>query len=107
MPWRMRLWPPRLRRTELNKTHMNHTRVIPLNHTSVCRKATGVRKRLGNGTVAAPGVAVLTLISNGSYQLTTGTSVVAAEVSGIAALLIERNPPLKPTGHPQHSDPRS
>jgi subtilisin family serine protease len=32
----------------------------------------------------------------GAYQLTTGTSVAAAEVSGIAALLIERNPTLTP-----------
>jgi subtilisin family serine protease len=33
----------------------------------------------------------------GAYQLTTGTSIAAAEVSGIAALLIERNPSLKPS----------
>jgi subtilisin family serine protease len=32
----------------------------------------------------------------GSYQFTTGTSVAAAEVSGAAALLIERNPSLTP-----------
>jgi subtilisin family serine protease len=31
-----------------------------------------------------------------SYQLTTGTSVAAAHVSGVAALLIERNPTIKP-----------
>jgi len=31
-----------------------------------------------------------------SYQLTTGTSVAAAEVSGIAALLLERDPRLTP-----------
>ena len=33
---------------------------------------------------------------DGTYQLTTGTSVAAAEVSGVAALLIERNPALTP-----------
>jgi subtilisin family serine protease len=47
--------------------------------------------------VAAPGVDVLVPGLNGTYQLTTGTSVAAAEVSGVAALLIERNPALKPT----------
>ena len=33
---------------------------------------------------------------DGAYQFTTGTSVAAAEVSGVAALLIERNPSLTP-----------
>ena len=46
--------------------------------------------------VSAPGVEVLVPAPNGAYQFTTGTSVAAAEVSGIAALLIERNPALKP-----------
>ena len=31
-----------------------------------------------------------------AYQFTTGTSVAAAEVSGIVALLMERNPALTP-----------
>jgi subtilisin family serine protease len=46
--------------------------------------------------VAAPGVNVFAAASDGAYQLVTGTSVAAAEVSGIAALLIERNPALTP-----------
>ena len=46
--------------------------------------------------VAAPGVAVLVPAPNGGYQFTTGTSVAAAEVSGVAALLIQRNPSLTP-----------
>jgi subtilisin family serine protease len=46
--------------------------------------------------VAAPGVDVFAPAPDGTYQLTTGTSVAAAEVSGIAALLIERNPALTP-----------
>ena len=44
--------------------------------------------------MAAPGVDVLVPAPDSTYQLTTGTSVAAAEVSGVAALLIERNPAL-------------
>jgi Subtilase family len=47
--------------------------------------------------VAAPGVDVFAPAPDGNYQLTTGTSVAAAEVSGVAALVIERNPALTPT----------
>jgi len=46
--------------------------------------------------VSAPGVDILAPAPDGTYQLTTGTSVAAAEVSGIAALLLERNPSLTP-----------
>ena len=46
--------------------------------------------------VAAPGVDILVPAPDATYQLTTGTSVASAEVSGIAALLLERNPKLTP-----------
>jgi subtilisin family serine protease len=62
--------------------------------------------------VAAPGVEVLVPAPDGAYQFTTGTSVAAAEVSGVAALLIERNPALTPndvrrilTGTAKHLGP--
>jgi subtilisin family serine protease len=42
--------------------------------------------------LAAPGVDILEPAPNAGYQLTTGTSVAAAHVSGVAALLIERDP---------------
>ncbi len=44
--------------------------------------------------VAAPGVDILVPAPEGAYQLSTGTSVAAAQVSGVVALLIERNPRL-------------
>jgi filamentous hemagglutinin family protein len=46
--------------------------------------------------VAAPGVDILVPAPDNTYQLTTGTSVSSAEVAGIAALLLERNPNLTP-----------
>jgi len=42
--------------------------------------------------VAAPGVDVMVPAPEDTYQLTTGTSVAAAHVSGVAALLVERHP---------------
>jgi subtilisin family serine protease len=42
--------------------------------------------------VAAPGVEVMVPAPAGAYQLTTGTSVAAAHVCGVAALLLERHP---------------
>jgi Subtilase family len=46
--------------------------------------------------VAAPGVDVLVPAPGRAYQLTTGTSVAAAEISGIAALLVELKPSITP-----------
>jgi hypothetical protein len=47
-------------------------------------------------SVAAPGVDVLVPAPNAQYQITTGTSVAAAEVSGVIALLLERKPDATP-----------
>jgi subtilisin family serine protease len=46
--------------------------------------------------IAAPGVEVLALAPGRAYEITTGTSVAAAHVSGIAALLLERHASLTP-----------
>ncbi len=46
--------------------------------------------------IAAPGVDILALAPGDSYQITTGTSVAAAHVSGIAAMLLEEKPSLTP-----------
>ena len=42
--------------------------------------------------VAAPGVDITVPAPSDAYQVTTGTSVAAAHVSGVAALLVERHP---------------
>ena len=46
--------------------------------------------------IAAPGVDILVPAPQGGYQLTTGTSVAAAHVSGVVALMLERNKELRP-----------
>jgi subtilisin family serine protease len=46
--------------------------------------------------VAAPGVDIFLPAPDEKYQMTSGTSFSAAYVSGLAALMLERNPALKP-----------
>jgi subtilisin family serine protease len=46
--------------------------------------------------VAAPGVDILLPAPNNGYQLVSGTSFAAAYVSGVAALVFQRAPALKP-----------
>jgi subtilisin family serine protease len=51
--------------------------------------------RGGHIAVAAPGVDIFLPAPGGKYQMTSGTSFAAAYVSGLAALVLERNPALK------------
>jgi subtilisin family serine protease len=46
--------------------------------------------------VAAPGADIFLPAPDDKYQMTSGTSFSAAYVSGVAALMLERNPALKP-----------
>jgi len=46
--------------------------------------------------VAAPGVDVLTTVPQGAYDFFSGSSLAAAEVSGVVALLLEHRPDLPP-----------
>ncbi len=47
-----------------------------------------------SGLLAAPGIDVLTTAPGGTYDFRSGSSLAAAHVTGIAALLLERNPRL-------------
>ena len=65
--------------------------------------ATDVDDRLFTGAnrgnhvaIAAPGVDILVPAPAGEYQVTTGTSVATAHISGVVALMLERNPRLTP-----------
>jgi len=66
-------------------------------------------RRLAAGTLAAPGVDILTTVPHGHYDFFSGASFAAAQVSGAVALLLEREPKMTPlqvaalfhrTGHP-------
>jgi subtilisin family serine protease len=47
-------------------------------------------------SVASPGVDVLAPAPQEAYQMSTGTSIATAHVSGVVALMLERDPTLKP-----------
>jgi subtilisin family serine protease len=66
-------------------------------------------RRLAAGTLAAPGVDILTTVPHGHYDFFSGSSFAAAQVTGVVALLLERDPRLTAgqlatlfhrTGHP-------
>jgi subtilisin family serine protease len=60
----------------------------------------GVFRGANQGTqvsVAAPGVDVLAPAPDEAYQMSTGTSIATAHVSGVVALMLERDPSLTPT----------
>jgi filamentous hemagglutinin family protein len=50
----------------------------------------------GYVSVAAPGVEILAPAPQSAYQMSTGTSIATAHVSGVIALMLERDPSLTP-----------
>src|SRR5712691_5612957 len=70
--------------------------VIAVSATDAQDKLFGIEPRGGHIAVAAPGVDIFLPAPDEKYQMTSGTSFSAAYVSALAALMLERNPALKP-----------
>ncbi|WP_438275026.1 S8 family serine peptidase [Nitrobacter sp.] len=70
--------------------------VIAVSATDVDDRLFAASNRGSHIAVAAPGVDIFLPAPGGKYQMTSGTSFSAAYVSGLAALVLERNPALKP-----------
>jgi subtilisin family serine protease len=70
--------------------------VIAISATDAQDKLFVASNRGGYIAVAAPGVDVFLPAPDDKYQITSGTSFSAAYVSGLAGLMLERNPALKP-----------
>ena len=84
--------------------------VIAVSATDAQDKLFTASNRGGYIAVAAPGVDVFLPAPDEKYQITSGTSFSAAYVSGLAALMLERNPALKPeeaARDPDENRPRS
>lgn len=70
--------------------------VIAVTATDADDKLFGASNQGRHIAIAAPGVNILLPSTEGSYQLTSGTSFAAAHVSGIVALVLERSPGATP-----------
>jgi subtilisin family serine protease len=70
--------------------------VIAVSATDAQDRLFAASNRGGHIAVAAPGVDIFLPAPDEKYQMTSGTSFSAAYVSGLAALMLERNPSLKP-----------
>jgi hypothetical protein len=72
-----------------------NSNVIAISATDAQDKLFAASNRGSYVAVAAPGVDIFLPAPDGKYQMTSGTSFSAAYISGVAALLLERNPALK------------
>lgn len=70
--------------------------VIAVSATDAYDRLFPASNRGNHVAVTAPGVDVFLPAPGGKYQMTTGTSFSAAYVSGLAALMIARDPTIKP-----------
>jgi subtilisin family serine protease len=70
--------------------------VIAVSATDAEDKLFAASNRGGFVAISAPGVEIFLPAPDEKYQMTSGTSFSAAYISGLAALMLERNPALKP-----------
>jgi hypothetical protein len=70
--------------------------VIAVSGTDAQDKLFTASNRGNHIAIAAPGADIFLPAPDDKYQITSGTSFSAAYVSGVAALIMERNPALKP-----------
>ena len=70
--------------------------VIAVSGTDAQEKLFAASNRGVHIAIAAPGADIFLPAPDDKYQITSGTSFSAAYVSGVAALMLERNPALKP-----------
>jgi hypothetical protein len=73
-----------------------HPNVIAVSGTDAQEKLFTASNRGNHIAIAAPGADIFLPAPDEKYQITSGTSFSAAYISGVAALLLERNPALKP-----------
>jgi Subtilase family len=73
-----------------------NTNVIAVSATDAQDKLFPASNRGSHIAISAPGVDIFLPAPDGKYQMTSGTSFSAAYVSGLAALMMERNAALKP-----------
>jgi len=70
--------------------------VIAVSATDAQDKLFTASNRGGHIAISAPGVDIFLPAPDEKYQITSGPSFSAAYISGLAALMLERNPALKP-----------
>jgi len=70
--------------------------VIAVSGTDAQEKLFAASNRGNHIAIAAPGADIFLPAPDEKYQITSGTSFSAAYVSGVAALMLERNPALRP-----------
>jgi subtilisin family serine protease len=71
--------------------------VIAVSGTDAQEKLFAASNRGNHIAIAAPGADIFLPAPDEKYQITSGTSFSAAYVSGVAALMLERNPALRPS----------